>query len=104
MCYNEAMLDDSLSREAMPIYAYECTACGERFERLRRMASAAEDSPPPCPACDSAETRRVVSGFAVHGPAGPDHQEVAAQRAQDQRMASVTSKDTIDKLRAAKTK
>ena len=86
----------------MPIYSYECLSCGERFYRLRPMRSAAEDDPPPCPACESTETRRVVSGFAVHGPAGPDHQEIAAQRAQDQRMASITSKDTINKLRSAK--
>jgi len=86
----------------MPIYTYECLKCGERFDRLRPMSSAAEDKPPACPACDSAETRRVVAGFAVHGPAGPDHQEIAAQRAQDQRMASITSKDTIDKLRSTK--
>lgn len=86
----------------MPIYTYECPSCGERFERLRPMSSAAEDSPPPCPVCASADTRRVVSAFAVHGPAGPDHQEIAAQRAQDHRMASITSNETIDKLRAPK--
>jgi putative FmdB family regulatory protein len=86
----------------MPIYTYECTVCGERFERLRPMTSVTEDTPPPCPACASTETRRVVSAFAVHGPAGPDRQEVAAERAQAQRMASVTSKETVDKLRSAK--
>jgi len=88
----------------MPIYVYECTVCGERFERLRPMSSVSEDAPPACPACASPETRRVVAGFAVHGPAGVDHQEVAAQRAQDQRMASITSKETIDSLRASKKK
>lgn len=88
----------------MPIYVYECTTCGERFDRLRPMSSVTEDVPPACPACSSAETRRVVAGFAVHGPAGVDHHEVAAQRAQDQRMASVTSKETIDSLRATKKK
>ncbi len=88
----------------MPIYEYQCAACGERFERLRPMSSATEDSPPACPVCDSAETRRVVSGFAVHGHAGPDHQEIAAQRAQDRRTASITSRDTIDRLRVPRKK
>jgi putative FmdB family regulatory protein len=88
----------------MPIYEYRCTICGERFERLRPMSGVAEDSPPPCPACASNETRRAVAGFAVHGPAGADPQEITAQRAQEQRMASVTSKETIDKLRSAKKK
>ncbi|HHX42461.1 MAG TPA: zinc ribbon domain-containing protein [Chloroflexi bacterium] len=86
----------------MPIYSYACSTCGERFDRLRPMSSATEDTPPPCPACSSTDTRRVVAGFAVHGPSGPDHQEIAAQRAQQERMASITSKETIDSLRAAK--
>ena len=87
---------------SMPIYTYECTVCGKRFERLRPMTSAAEDTPPPCPACASTATRRIVSTFAVHGPAGPDHQEIAADRAQAQRTASITSRETIDKLRSTK--
>lgn len=86
----------------MPIYSYQCLNCGNRFERLRPMSSVTDDIPPACPVCESAETRRVVSGFAVHGPAGPDHEEIAAQRAHDERMASITSKETIDSLRASK--
>ena len=86
----------------MPIYEYQCTACGERFERLRPMLSVTEETPPPCPACGRPDTRRLVAGFAVHGPAGPDRQEIAAQRAEQQRMASITSRDTIDSLRSAK--
>ena len=47
----------------MPIYEYECAACGRTTshvvlgsERLQR---------PECPACGSSQTRRVLSSFAV---------------------------------------
>lgn len=42
----------------MPIYEYECAACGERLERLRRL------SDPPlvdCPACGEPKLQRLVS-------------------------------------------
>jgi len=41
----------------MPIYEYSCRECGEEFEKLMRMGA----SPPPCPACRSAEVRKLVS-------------------------------------------
>ena len=53
----------------MPIYEFECEGCGERFEEL--VAAGAESVP--CPACASARTRRLLSGFAPPGrqPRGP---------------------------------
>jgi putative FmdB family regulatory protein len=47
----------------MPIYEFECEACGERFEEL----VAAGTEAVPCPACGSARTRRLLSGFAPPG-------------------------------------
>jgi putative FmdB family regulatory protein len=47
----------------VPIYEFECEACGERFEEL--VAAGAESEP--CPACGSARTRRLLSGFAPPG-------------------------------------
>jgi putative FmdB family regulatory protein len=41
---------------AMPIYEFECAACGARFEEL-----VARDSTPPCPSCASAEVTRLIS-------------------------------------------
>ena len=49
----------------MPIYEYECPECGERFSRLRPMREM--DAPTPCPRCQKAEARRVVSQFAATG-------------------------------------
>jgi putative FmdB family regulatory protein len=53
----------------VPIYEFECESCGERFEEL--VAAGAESAP--CPACGSAATRRLLSGFAPPGrqPRGP---------------------------------
>ena len=44
----------------MPIYEYECRACGSQFERLVRNAEAVT-----CPSCDSSEVQRLLSMFAV---------------------------------------
>ena len=89
----------------MPIYEFRCNHCGQRFsEFFRSMSSAAEGVKPPCPHCASEDTVRVVSSFAVHGPAGPDPGEVAAERKAAEREASITPREQIDKWRKAKGK
>ncbi len=47
----------------MPIYEYECPACGERFSRLRPMREV--DEPSRCPKCGNEEARRVLSLIAA---------------------------------------
>ena len=47
----------------MPIYEYECRACGNRFEAIVRM----NDSPA-CPSCKSEDLERLISMFAVDAP------------------------------------
>ena len=44
----------------MPIYEYECRACGHQFEAIIRVSDAAA-----CPECQSADLERLVSLFAV---------------------------------------
>jgi putative FmdB family regulatory protein len=45
----------------MPLYEYRCEACDEPFEEFLFSSTA---SPPPCPACGSAEVeRRFSSSF-----------------------------------------
>jgi putative FmdB family regulatory protein len=44
----------------VPLYEYECLACGERCERLRRMADA--DAQVSCPKCASEQSKRRISG------------------------------------------
>jgi putative FmdB family regulatory protein len=85
----------------LPIYDYRCHKCGQRFTQFSRtMSSSAESEAPPCPECGSADTERVVSPFAVHGPSGADPQEVAAQHAESERAASITPREQINKWRS----
>ncbi len=44
----------------MPIYEYECGACGLRFEKIKSMAKA--DNPETCSSCETPDARRLVSG------------------------------------------
>ena len=44
----------------MPVYAYECTSCGGRFDLLRRMAES--DDQARCPKCESTESKRRIAG------------------------------------------
>ncbi len=42
----------------MPIYEFECSHCGHRFDRLQKLSDA---DPSICPACDAPHLRRMVS-------------------------------------------
>ncbi|MGI6375569.1 MAG: FmdB family zinc ribbon protein [Anaerolineae bacterium] len=87
----------------MPVYEFRCADCGKTFDKLyRRMISGDSGETPPCPACGSASTSRLVSSFAVHGPAGVDVGQVAAETAQANREASITPKDQINRWRSAR--
>lgn len=45
----------------MPIYEYQCEACGHRLEKLQKIA---DDPLKDCPACDKPELRKLVSAAA----------------------------------------
>ncbi|MGS1121779.1 FmdB family zinc ribbon protein [Rhodanobacter sp. UC4436_H3] len=42
----------------MPIYEFECSGCGHRFDRLQKLSDA---DPTVCPACAAAKLHRRVS-------------------------------------------
>ncbi|MEO6925632.1 MAG: zinc ribbon domain-containing protein [Rhodanobacter sp.] len=42
----------------MPIYEFECTACGHRFDHLQRLS---DSDPTICPSCAAAKLHRRVS-------------------------------------------
>ena len=42
----------------MPIYAFECAACGHRFDRLQKLSDA---DPAQCPACSEPQVRRQLT-------------------------------------------
>jgi putative FmdB family regulatory protein len=42
----------------MPIYAFQCDACGHRFDRLQKLSDA---DPTECPECAQAQVRRQLT-------------------------------------------
>jgi len=50
----------------MPIYEYECQACGHQMEAMQRMA---DDPLKDCPECGKAELKKLISavGFRLSG-------------------------------------
>jgi putative FmdB family regulatory protein len=42
----------------MPIYEFECSSCGHRFDHLQKLS---DTDPSICPACDAPHLRRMVS-------------------------------------------
>lgn len=42
----------------MPIYDFECAACGERFERLQKLA---DPDPTDCPGCGQPRVKRRLT-------------------------------------------
>jgi putative FmdB family regulatory protein len=51
----------------MPIYEYECSECGDSFEKMVRFYEA--DQAQICPACQSQNTKKKISVFASLGGA-----------------------------------
>lgn len=45
----------------MPIYEYQCDACGHRLEKIQKMA---DDPLTDCPACETASLKKLVSAAA----------------------------------------
>jgi len=50
----------------MPIYAYQCQACGHDFEVMQKMS---DPAPAACPTCGKGEVRKQLSaaGFQLKG-------------------------------------
>lgn len=42
----------------MPIYAFECTACGHQFDRLQKMS---DPDPTDCPECGATQVKRQLT-------------------------------------------
>ncbi len=73
----------------MPIFEYNCLACGEQFEHLLRKAG----DPVQCPACGKDQLRRLISLSSVGSEARSAanlrvaHKQAAAKRQEKQRSA-----------------
>ena len=73
---------------AMPIYEYECKACGHQFEFLLLPTSPAT---PACPECQSQDLEKLLSGFAL------STREMTKARVKKARRQIKESKDYKDK-------
>ena len=62
----------------MPLYDFECTACGELFEDQVSYGVL-----PNCPACGAGQTERLMSPFALGTSVRP--RGLAAKRSNDKR-------------------
>jgi putative FmdB family regulatory protein len=49
----------AFTEESMPIYEYECAACGHLFERIMKVG----ETEPVCPACGAKETKKRAVPF-----------------------------------------
>lgn len=47
----------------MPLYDYDCSACGRRFEAIHGVH---DDPPAACPLCGSGPVRKAISAPAFH--------------------------------------
>ena len=53
----------------MPIYAYQCAACGETFDKIVRLSAQPSTTAPRivCPHCNSRKVKKLVSAPRVIG-------------------------------------
>jgi putative FmdB family regulatory protein len=72
----------------MPIFEYVCNACGHKFEFLKLPAAT---TVPSCPACQSQNLTRQLSGFAL------STSELTRARSKAARKQQLESKDYKDK-------
>ena len=71
----------------MPIFEYVCNACGHQFEFLQLPGAT---TVPSCPACQSPNLERLLSGFALSTTA------LTKARAKEARKGRLESKDYKD--------
>jgi len=71
----------------MPIFEYECNACGRQFEFLKLPAAT---TAPGCPACQSTDLKRLLSGFAM---STTDLTKARVKAARKQKLESKDHKD-----------
>ena len=54
---------ETSTRVVMPIYEYECGACGDRHEFIQKFSDAPKRK---CPSCGAQKLKRLVSAAAFH--------------------------------------
>ena len=82
----------------MPLYDYECAACGRRFEVFHGVHA---DGPTSCPLCGKGPVRKVITAAAVHyrgsGWAKKERRSAAASRSGGEGGSGEGGKDEASK-------
>jgi putative FmdB family regulatory protein len=82
----------------MPLYEYECDACGERYELIRKF------SDPPlevCPKCSQGPVRKLVSSPAFHLKGSGWYKTDYAAKPADTEKPAKSASDSGDKSTAS---
>ncbi|HSG00751.1 MAG TPA: zinc ribbon domain-containing protein [Vicinamibacterales bacterium] len=79
----------------MPLYDFDCRACGRRFEALVR----SHDRATACPGCGATDLERLPSSFAV---SSADSRQASATKAR-QKAAAEGRRETAARHREAET-
>ena len=77
----------------MPIYEFECKACGHQFEELVLpwIQKDGEAQPTACPSCKAQNVERMLSAFAVNSESTRQH---SLNKAREKARAVKKEKDT----------
>ena len=75
----------------MPIFEFECRACGHPFERLVLPWLASASEPPSCPSCQSTNVERTLSICAV---SSDSTRKASLQKAKTRLRAVTREKET----------
>lgn len=91
----------------MPMYEYECTACGHRFERIQKFSDLPVDECPNCgehkvqkllssPAIQFKGTGWYITDYAKKGAAGTDTKAPSSTDSSKDTKSDSNSKDSKD--------
>jgi putative FmdB family regulatory protein len=87
----------------MPLYDYECAACGRRFEVFQGVHA---DGPTSCPLCGKGPVRKAITAAAVHyrgsGWAKKERRTAAASKAGGDGTSGEGGKDEGSKTEISK--
>jgi putative FmdB family regulatory protein len=97
----------------MPIYEYECAACGHRFERIQKFSDALVEE---CPSCGERKVQKLLSSPAIQfkgsgwyitdyarkGATGTDTKASGSESSKESKESSKESKESGKESRESK--
>lgn len=94
----------------MPLYEYECTACGHRFELIQRFSDAAIEQ---CPNCGELKVKKLLSSPAIqfkgtgwyitdYAKKGESSKEAAKESSKESRETKESTKESKESTKESK--